>query len=250
MWDYESDAGDVARATASSRRCDDARRHEPNRKAPVPKGVGRSRIPNASSRSIRPHDTQFRDYHGHGWNFRAVFKRDRHERCPRQDDASSATMIRKSSRRPCTWRPLYEKGMQWWNYLLRTPTGNGYSDGEVRRGGRDRLREIAMGRCARIDVAHVGRSPATPAVQEPLADCRIPTDKNASNGAAASSTQRSASIPALEWRVQAVKTRGSGLARLQRAVGARQPVSRDTRRQNWVHVPTTSWPTAMKNGML
>ena len=22
-------------------------------------------------------DTQFADYHGHGWNFRAVFKRDR-----------------------------------------------------------------------------------------------------------------------------------------------------------------------------
>ncbi len=24
------------------------------------------------------HDTQFADYHGHGWNFRAIFKRDRH----------------------------------------------------------------------------------------------------------------------------------------------------------------------------
>src|SRR5439155_892473 len=33
---------------------------------------------NVSSLNPKLKDTQFADYHGHGWNFRAVFKRDRH----------------------------------------------------------------------------------------------------------------------------------------------------------------------------
>ena len=49
-------------------------------------------------------DTQFADYHGHGWNFRAVFKRDRKGNLLDATRTSSATTIRRSSRRACTCR--------------------------------------------------------------------------------------------------------------------------------------------------
>ena len=41
--------------------------------------MGRPRVPAKTCRELNPQlkDTQFADYHGHGWNFRAVFKRDR-----------------------------------------------------------------------------------------------------------------------------------------------------------------------------
>ena len=40
--------------------------------------MGRPRLP-AQRLDLNPKlkDTQFADYHGHGWNFRGVFKRDR-----------------------------------------------------------------------------------------------------------------------------------------------------------------------------
>ena len=34
-------------------------------------------LKNVSSLNPQLKDTQFADYHGHGWNFRAVYKRDR-----------------------------------------------------------------------------------------------------------------------------------------------------------------------------
>ena len=43
--------------------------------------------------------TQFADYHGHGWNFRAVFKRDREGTCSTRKGRSSRPMIRRNSAR-------------------------------------------------------------------------------------------------------------------------------------------------------
>ncbi len=47
--------------------------------AAIARQVGRSRSSSSNVARLNPKlkDTQFADYHGHGWNFRAVFKRDR-----------------------------------------------------------------------------------------------------------------------------------------------------------------------------
>ena len=75
-------AVDVARSeqTISDRRAEIREGAGPQpRRRRAARQVGRPRFP---AQRLRPQpasskDTQFADYHGHGWNFRAVFKRDR-----------------------------------------------------------------------------------------------------------------------------------------------------------------------------
>ena len=81
MWDYESDAPPhvAEEAALPDRR---RARRDPR---PQPRGGGGRAASGATASSsqtsatLNPKlkDTQFADYHGHGWNFRAVFKRDR-----------------------------------------------------------------------------------------------------------------------------------------------------------------------------
>jgi hypothetical protein len=90
MWDYESDAPlmwphkDNPIAPGSQQKYPTAKeRHDVlmrNPEAASPKGLWadvdflRTVYDNVNKRAK---DTQFADYHGHGWNFRAIFKRDR-----------------------------------------------------------------------------------------------------------------------------------------------------------------------------
>ena len=81
MWDYESDAPSCGPRSSATRRDDGAPAHprpQSGRRCAA-RQMGRSGFPEATSRKLNPtlKDTQFADYHGHGWNFRAVFKRDR-----------------------------------------------------------------------------------------------------------------------------------------------------------------------------
>jgi hypothetical protein len=80
MWDYESDAPfmwpeeqrypSVAEVRATNER-------NPEGAAPRGKWADVDFLRNVYDLNPRLKDTQFADYHGHGWNFRAVFKRDR-----------------------------------------------------------------------------------------------------------------------------------------------------------------------------
>ena len=90
MWDYDRRRPDVAgprtdcwprRKQSNTRpRAESARDARPqSRRRGAARPVGRPRFP---AQRLRPQpasskDTQFADYHGHGWNFRGVFKRDR-----------------------------------------------------------------------------------------------------------------------------------------------------------------------------
>ena len=81
MWDYESDAP-LMWPEKQKYPTDDEMRSDPrpqSRRRGDPRQVGRPGVPQATCRELNPQlkDTQFADYHGHGWNFRAVFKRDR-----------------------------------------------------------------------------------------------------------------------------------------------------------------------------
>ena len=80
MWDYESDAPHMwpEKQVYPS---DDQRRavldRNPEGAAPRGKWADVEFLKEVSSLNPDLKDTQFADYHGHGWNFRAVFKRDR-----------------------------------------------------------------------------------------------------------------------------------------------------------------------------
>jgi len=81
MWDYESDAPSMwpkqqrHPSIAETRAVLD---RNPEGAAPRGNWADPVFLRNVYKLNATLKDTQFADYHGHGWNFRAVFKRDRH----------------------------------------------------------------------------------------------------------------------------------------------------------------------------
>ncbi len=80
MWDYEADAPFMWPATQkypSAQELLDAYTVNPEGAAARGKWIDQAFLREVSKLNPQLNDTQFADYHGHGWNFRAVFKRDR-----------------------------------------------------------------------------------------------------------------------------------------------------------------------------
>jgi hypothetical protein len=80
MWDYESDAPHMwpkeQRYPTSAERLRILERN-PEAAAPLGKWSDIDFVRNVYDLNDELSDTQFADYHGHGWNFRGIFKRDR-----------------------------------------------------------------------------------------------------------------------------------------------------------------------------
>jgi hypothetical protein len=80
MWDYESDAPSMwpkQQQYPSSAQMRAVLDRNPEGAAPRGNWADLEFLRNVSKLNSQLKDTQFADYHGHGWNFRAVFKRDR-----------------------------------------------------------------------------------------------------------------------------------------------------------------------------
>lgn len=89
MWDYESDAEllwpkEQRRPTETEKRTSLA--HNPEGAAPRGLWTNIDFLERVTSLNAQAKHTQFADYHGHGWNFMAVFKRDRKGNLLDQDD--------------------------------------------------------------------------------------------------------------------------------------------------------------------
>lgn len=81
MWDYEADAPAMWPKQQKYPSAAEARKildRNPEGAAVRGKWSDADFLKNVSSLNATLKDTQFADYHGHGWNFRAVYKRDRH----------------------------------------------------------------------------------------------------------------------------------------------------------------------------
>ena len=80
MWDYESDAPSLWPARQQYPDAQQTRSvldRNPEGAAPRGKWADVNFLRDVTALNATLHDTQFADYHGHGWNFRAVYKRDR-----------------------------------------------------------------------------------------------------------------------------------------------------------------------------
>jgi hypothetical protein len=80
MWDYESDAPFMWPAEQKYPTAEEVRAvldRNPEGAAPKGKWADLDFLRNVYDLNPKLRDTQFADYHGHGWNFRAIFKRDR-----------------------------------------------------------------------------------------------------------------------------------------------------------------------------
>ncbi len=80
MWDYESDAPKMwpeQQKYPTAKETHDVLERNPEGAAPKGKWAELDFLRNVYDLNSELKDTQFADYHGHGWNFRAVLKRDR-----------------------------------------------------------------------------------------------------------------------------------------------------------------------------
>lgn len=80
MWDYESDAPHMwpeKQKYPTDEERYKSQLHNPEEAAIRGKWTDRDFLKSVSDLNSFLRDTQFADYHGHGWNFRAIFKRDR-----------------------------------------------------------------------------------------------------------------------------------------------------------------------------
>ncbi len=80
MWDYEADAPRMWPARQAYPTAAQVREtNDRNPEAAAPRGLWGDPdfLRTVADRNAANKDTQFADYHGHGWNFRAVYKRDR-----------------------------------------------------------------------------------------------------------------------------------------------------------------------------
>ena len=80
MWDYESDAPFMwpeKQKYPTAAEIHEVLERNPEGAAPKGKWADLDFLRNVYDLNPKLKDTQFADYHGHGWNFRAVFKRDR-----------------------------------------------------------------------------------------------------------------------------------------------------------------------------
>jgi len=80
MWDYESDAPHMWPQQQQYPDAETRRKvldRNPEGAAPRGKWADLDFLRQVAEMNPELNDTQFADYHGHGWNFRAVFKRDR-----------------------------------------------------------------------------------------------------------------------------------------------------------------------------
>ena len=80
MWDYESDAPKMwpeHQVYPTANQVREVNERNPEGAAPRGKWADLDFLRNVYDLNPELKDTQFADYHGHGWNFRGIFKRDR-----------------------------------------------------------------------------------------------------------------------------------------------------------------------------
>jgi len=184
MWDYEADAPAMwpeKQQHPSAEQIRAVNDRNPEGAAPRGKWADVQFLTHVSELNPTLHDTQFADYHGHGWNFRAVYKRDRHGNLLDAKGAVvSDTDPRKFDKAVHLASVHMDKGMQCVDcHFAQDSHGNGYLYGEVAQ-----AIEIACTDCHGTISAY------------PTLRTSGPAAPRASNGAKASSTNIRWSLPA------------------------------------------------------
>jgi hypothetical protein len=237
MWDYESDAPAMWPEKQKYPTADEIRevnQRNPEGAAPRGKWADVNFLEHVSELNPTLHDTQFADYHGHGWNFRAVFKRDRHGNLL---DAKGTTV---SDDDPQKFKKAVhmasvhmDKGMHCVDcHYARDSHGNGYIYGEVAQ-----AIEIACVDChGTADAYPTLRTsgPAAPPTGTDMSLLRNPDGAKRFEWREGKLYQRSLVNPGQEWRVHLVKDSVDPHSSDYNERSARAKLmSRDTHSQAW-----------------
>jgi hypothetical protein len=237
MWDYESDAPlmwpkQQRYPTASETRAVNDR--NPEGAAPRGNWGDVDFLGKVSDLNPQMKDTQFADYHGHGWNFRAVYKRDRHGTLLDQDAKPVSDTDPDKFHKAVQLSSIHmDKGMQCVDcHFAQDAHGNGYLYGEVATAV-----EIDCVDCHGTVRAYPNlrtSGPAAPPGGTDLSLLRNPDGRKRFEWRGTELYQRSLVDPEREWRIKLVKNSvDPNSADYNIRAAQAKLMSRDTKTQHW-----------------
>ncbi len=237
MWDYESDAPRMwpeEQAYPSDAEIRQINLRNPEEAAIRGKWSDPEFLAQVSEMNDQMRDTQFADYHGHGWNFRAVYKRDREGTLLDAQGAEISDDDPDKFKKGVHMSSIHaDKGMHCSDcHFSQDSHGNGHIYGEVANaveidcvdchGTADQYPTLATS------------GPAAPAGGTQLATLRNPDGKLRFEWVKGKLIQRSLVNPGLEWEMSLVKDSVNPQHTGYNAKAARaKTVSNNTQEQQW-----------------
>jgi hypothetical protein len=237
MWDYESDAPFMwpeEQQFPSAERIREVLDRNPEGAAPRGKWADLEFLKNVSSLNPQLKDTQFADYHGHGWNFRAIHKRDR------EGNLLDAEGNPIAADDPQKWQKTVQMssihvdvGMHCVDcHFAQDSHGNGYLHGSVAAAVEIDCKDCHGTTAVRANLRTSG--PAAPRAGTNLATIRNPDGKRRFEWRGETLIQRSVLTPGLEWEVSQVKDSNSPKSPHYNAKAARaHTMAKGTGEQKW-----------------
>ncbi len=208
MWDYESDAPFMW-PEKQFYPTEEEKRHtlDRNPEGASPRGKWKDMdfVLGVSELNDQLNDTQFADYHGHGWNFRAVFKRDRDGNLLDKDGAEVSDKDPKKFKKAVHLSSIHvDAGMHCVDcHYGQDSHGNGHLYGEVAAAV-----EISCVDCHGTPDAYPNLYTSGPAALDggmDLSAIRNPDGKKRFEWIGDDLIQRSVMDPELEWKVSLIK---------------------------------------------
>ena len=237
MWDYESDAPHMwpeKQKYPSHSEIRDINERNPEEAAIRGKWGDPSFLEKVSELNPKLRDTQFADYHGHGWNFRAIYKRDRDGNLLDAEGHIVSDDDPEKFKKSVHMASIHaDKGMHCSDcHFSQDSHGNGHIYGEVANAV-----EIDCVDChGTADKYPTLKTsgPASPPGGNELATLRNPDGKLRFEWIDGKLIQRSLLNPGLEWEVSLVKDSVNPNHPEYNAKSSRaKTVSSDTSNQEW-----------------
>jgi len=208
MWDYESDAPFMwpeEQQYPTDEEIREVNERNPEGAAVRGKWASLDFLSNVWELNPKLNDTQFADYHGHGWNFRGIFKRDREGNLLDADGNQVAADDPEKFRKAVHMASIHaEKGMHCVDcHFSQDSHGNGHIYGQVA----DAI-EINCQDCHGTADAYPtlkATGPAAPPRARDLSLLRNPDGQRRFEWINGKLIQRSLVTPGLEWEMSLVK---------------------------------------------
>lgn len=208
MWDYESDAPAMWPEKQRYPTADEmfeALDHNPEAAVIRGKWSDKEFLKKVSELNPELNNTQFADYHGHGWNFRAIFKKDRKGNLLDKNDKVVSPEDPDKFKKAVHMMDIHaEKGMQCADcHFAQDVHGDGHLYGEVAQAVEITCKDCHGTVTQKTDLKTSG--PAAPDGGHDLALMRTPFGDPRFEWKAGKLYQRSSLDPKLEWPVVQVK---------------------------------------------
>jgi hypothetical protein len=237
MWDYESDASHLWPKT--QRYPTDAETRavlDRNPEGAAPRGLWADPAFVAQVSSLNPQlkDTQFADYHGHGWNFRGVYKRDRTGNLLDRDGAIVPPDAPDKFSKAVLLSSIHvDAGMQCVDcHYAQDSHGTGYLHGEVAAAVEIDCRDC-HGSAQSLATLRTSGPAAGPSGTD-LSVIRNPDGQRRFEWRGTTLVQRSAVTPGLEWQVSQVRDSVTpGSAHYNAKAARAKLMGKDTTSQRW-----------------